>query len=341
MSFSARLANHYALWIGRTCLGIILLNPHLLVAADPLASWNDSPSKNAIIEFVQRVTDPTGDGYVSPENRIVVFDNDGTLWCEQPIYPQLAFAVDRIKALAPEHPQWRATQPFQAVLENDWQTLGVMGEKGLLEIVAASHAGMSVDNFSYTVAHWLETSRHPKLNRPYTELVYQPMLELLDYLRAHQFKTYIVSGGGVEFMRVFSQAVYGIPPEQVIGSSIKTKFEIRGDQSALVRLPELDFVDDKAGKPVAIHKFIGKRPIAAFGNSDGDYEMLRSVSDSPLNSTTPTLCVIVHHTDSVREYAYDRDAKAGRLDRAWNEAAARNWHLIDMRRDWQSVFKKQ
>ena len=247
--------------------------PVATAATDPLPSWTEGASKQAIIDFVQQVTTPDSADFVAPDERIAVFDNDGALWSEKPAYFQLLFAIDRIRQLAPQHPEWKTTQPFKAVLDNDMDALADSGEKGLLQLVMASHAGMTTTEFEQIVGDWLMTARHPRFKRPYTELVYQPMLELLHYLRANGFKTFIVSGGGIEFMRPWTQAVYGIPPEQVIGSSIKVKFELRDGEPVLVRLPEIDFIDDKAGKPVGIHKFIGRRPIAAFGNSDGDLQM--------------------------------------------------------------------
>lgn len=304
------------------------------LSADPLPSWHDTPPKQAILKFVARVTEPGSPDYVAVADRIAVLDNDGTLWCEQPMYVQLAFALDRVKAVAAQHPDWRQKQPFAAVLSGDMKTVAAAGERGLVELVMASHAGMSSDEFTTIVRDWLAEASHPTLHRPYTACVYQPMLELLDYLRLNQFRTYIVSGGGVELMRVFAEAVYGVPPEQVIGSSIRMKYELRDGKSVLVRLPEIDFIDDKAGKPVAIHKFIGRRPIAAFGNSDGDYEMLRYVTDGP----GPRLGVIIHHTDAQREFAYDRDSAIGRLDKALQEAPERGWQVVRIQNDWRTVF---
>ncbi len=302
--------------------------------SDPLPSWNDGPAKARILAFVQAVTEPGGKSYVAPADRIAVFDNDGTLWSEQPAYFQLMFAIDRVKALAPRHPEWKTQQPFKAVLEGDMKALAASGEKGLLQLIMATHAGMTSDEFDATVRQWLATARHPTLKRPYTELVFQPMLELLAYLRAQGFRTYIVSGGGVEFLRVFAQERYGIPPEQVIGSSIKTKYELRDGKPVIVRLAEIDFIDDKAGKPVGIHKFVGKRPIAAFGNSDGDFQMLEWTTSGP----GPSLGVIVHHDDATREFAYDRNSSVGRLARALDEAPARGWTVLSVRSDWKQVY---
>ena len=304
-------------------------------SAGSLPSWHDGAAKAAIVEFVEAVTAEGGADYVPPEERIAVFDNDGTLWVEQPYYTQLAFALDRIKALAPEHPQWREQQPFKAVLESDLEALKAAGIEGMVELVMASHAGMTTDEFATIVSDWIADAEHPKFRRPYTELVYQPMLELLEYLRAHDFKTYIVSGGGIEFMRPWSERVYGVPPEQVIGSSIKTAFELRDGEPVLVREPEIDFIDDKAGKPVGIHKFIGRRPIAAFGNSDGDLQMLQWTTAS----AGRRLGLIVHHDDAEREYAYDRETAIGHLDQALDLAGPSGWLVVSMKRDWNTVFE--
>ncbi|MEZ5827330.1 MAG: HAD family hydrolase [Hyphomicrobiales bacterium] len=302
--------------------------------ADPLPSWNDGPTKGAIVNFVQRVTNDGGDDYVSPEDRIATFDNDGTLWLEQPMYTQLAFAIDRVKALAPEHPEWKDQQPFKAVLDGDMKALAASGEKGLTELVMATHAGMSPEEFQTIVSDWLATAKDARFKRGYTSLVYQPMLELLSYLRDNGFTTYIVSGGGIEFLRNFSEPVYGIPPAQVVGSSIKTKYELVDGKPTLIRLPEIDFVDDKDGKPVGINQHIGQRPIAAFGNSDGDYQML----DWTTAGEGPRLGLIVHHTDAEREYAYDRDSSVGHLDKALDDAPDKGWVVVDMKNDWKTVF---
>ncbi len=298
-----------------------------------LPSWNEGAAKEAIVEFVARVTDPASADYVPEPERIATFDNDGTLWSEKPIYFQLLFAMDRVKELAPEHPEWRDRQPFKGVLEGDLEAVAASGKRGLLEMVLATHGGMSTAEFEEIVESWLATARHPDRDRPYTELVYQPMLELLDYLRAHGFQTFITSGGGIEFMRPWVEEVYGIPPEQVIGSSVKVELQERDGEPILVRLPELDFIDDKEGKPVGIHKFIGRRPIAAFGNSDGDFQMLEWATAGE----GPSLGVLIHHTDAEREWAYDRDSHVGRLDRGLDEAAERGWVVVDMTRDWNIV----
>jgi len=304
------------------------------VASDPLPSWNDGAVKQAIVSFVEATTDAAGPDFVPEPERIAVFDNDGTLWSEQPAYFQLLFAVDRVKSMAPEHPEWKKTQPFQAVLEGDMKTLAAAGEHGLLEIVMATHAGMTTGEFEKIASDWLATARHPTTGRPYTEMVFQPMLELLDYLRGNGFKTFIVSGGGIEFMRPWTEEVYGIPPEQVVGSSIKTAYEVRDGEPVLVRKPELDFIDDKAGKPVGINSHIGRRPIAAFGNSDGDFQMLEWTTAGD----GARLGMLIHHTDAEREWAYDRDSHIGRLDRGLDEAADRGWVVVDMKNDWTVVY---
>ncbi len=307
------------------------------LSRDPLPSWNDSATRQAIIGFVESVTDPSSTGFVPPDQRIAVFDNDGTLWSERPLYFQLLFAIDRVKALAPEHPEWREQQPFKAVLDGDMDALAATGEHGVLELVMATHAGMTTAEFEATTEEWLRTAQHPRFQRPYTDLVFQPMLEVLAYLRANAFKTYIVSGGGIEFMRPWADRVYGIPPEQVVGSSIKVEFEMRDGEPVLVRLPELDFIDDKEGKPIGIHKFIGRRPIVAFGNSDGDLQMLQWTTEGT-DSPGGRLGVIVHHTDAEREWAYDRDSHVGRLDKALDEAADRGWVVVDMAADWRVIY---
>jgi hypothetical protein len=301
--------------------------------ADPLPSWNEGEPRQDIITFVQSVANQNSPDYVSPAARIAVFDNDGTLWSEQPLYIQLAFALDRVKALAPEHPEWRTTQPFQAVLEDDHKALGAAGLKGLLQLVAATHSGMTSDEFDRTARDWFATARHPRFKRPYTDLAYKPMVELLGYLRANGFKTYIVSGGGIEFMRIISEPLYGIPPEQVIGSSGKLKYELRGGAPVIVRLPELDFFDDKEGKPVAIQKFIGQRPIAAFGNSDGDQQMLQWTAAGPGSR----LMLLVDHTDAEREFRY-RVSPMGRLDLVLDEAHRRGWTVVSMKDHWKRIF---
>jgi phosphoglycolate phosphatase-like HAD superfamily hydrolase len=303
-------------------------------AADFLPSWNDGASKARIVDFVQTVTDPTSKQYVPPAERIAVFDNDGTLRTEQPMYFQLALILDRVKALAPQRPEWRTQEPFKSVLAGNMAGVAKAGEHGLLEMMAATHAGMTTDEFRAIVSDWLATARHPRFGRPYTELTYAPMKELLAYLRANGFKTFIVSGGGVAFMRVFSERVYGVPPEQVIGSSIRTKYEVRDGKPVIARLPEIQFIDDKAGKPVGIHRYIGRKPILAFGNSDGDFQMLEYTT----SASSPRLGLIVHHDDVEREYAYDRKSSVGRLERGLDEAARRGWVIVSTKDDWNRVY---
>ncbi len=306
-------------------------------ASHPLPSWNDGASKRAITDFVRKVTTEGSPDYVRPEERVVTFDNDGTLWCEQPLYFQALFAFDRIKALAPQHPEWKTTEPYRSVLADDHKGLAAAGEKGLVEMIGATHSGVTTDEFNAIVKHWIRTARHPKYNRPYNECVYQPMLELLTYLRANGFKTFIVSGGGVEFMRAFAEETYGIPPEQVVGSSGVVKLETRDGVPVLVKQASIEFVDDGPGKPVGIHRFIGRRPIAAFGNSDGDLQMLQWTAAGE----GPRFCLYVHHTDAERETAYDRDSHVGKLDKGLDEAAARGWTIVDMKKDWKQVFPEK
>jgi phosphoglycolate phosphatase-like HAD superfamily hydrolase len=312
----------------------LLLPAQLMFAQDRLPSWNDGPAKKAIITFVESVTKKNAPSFVPPEERIATFDNDGTLWAEQPLYFQFLFAIDRVKALAPQHPEWKDKEPYASLLKGDIQGAFAGGDHALLEIMAATHSGMTTEEFEKIVKDWLATARHPKFKRPYTDLAYQPMLELLAYLRANEFKTFIVSGGGAEFMRVFAERVYGIPPEQVIGSTGKQKFELRDGKPVLVKLPTVDFVDDKDGKPIAIQKFIGRRSIAAFGNSDGDLQMLQWTCDGP----SPHFCLYVHHDDAEREWAYDRQSSIGRLDKGLDEAKARAWTIVSMKEEWKRVF---
>ncbi|WP_456683184.1 HAD family hydrolase [Bradyrhizobium sp. USDA 3311] len=303
--------------------------------AGPLPSWKEGPTKASIVDFVARVTENGGPYFVPPDQRIATFDNDGTLWIEQPMYVQLAFALDRVKVLAPMHPEWKDKQPFAAVLNGDLKALAAFGEKGVAELLAVTHAGMTTAEFEKIVTDWLATARDGRFKRPYTELVYQPMLELLAYLRTNGFKTFIVSGGGVEFMRPWTEAIYGVPPEQVVGSSIKTRYEMRDSTPVLFRLPDIDFIDDKAGKPIGINSHIGRRPIAAFGNSDGDLEMLQWAT---LGTSGARFGLIVHHTDAEREYAYDRQSHFGKLDVALDAAALNRWTVVDMKNDWKSIF---
>ena len=306
----------------------------LAVADEPLPSWNQGQARRAIINFVQEVTTAGSANFVPPAERIAVFDNDGTLWIEKPMYVQLAFALDRVKALAPQHPEWKDKQPFKAALEGDLKAVAAGGEHALLELIMATHAGMTTDTFAKVVTDWLAGAKHPRFNRPYTDLVYQPMLELLAHLRANGFKTFIVSGGGIEFMRLWTEKVYGIPPEQVVGSSIKTKYEVRHGKPVLVRLPEINFIDDKAGKPVGINQHIGRRPIASFGNSDGDLQMIQWTTAG----SGARFGLIVHHTDAEREYAYDRQSAVGRLDKALEAASKHGWTVVDMKQDWKRIF---
>lgn len=335
MTIAARLLDRRAVLGALAALTSVGLGRAAAAQPDSLPSWNEGATKAAIVDFVERVTLRDSPDHVPPAERIATFDNDGTLWAEQPIYFQFAFALDRVKALAAQHPEWRDTQPFKAVIENDQEALAASGEKGLVEIITVSHTGMTTDAFARAVSDWLASARHPRFGQPYDRLVYQPQLELLAYLRANGFKTFIVSGGGVEFMRVFAERTYGIPPEQVIGSSGVVRFQMRPDgRPELVKEPEVEFVDDGPGKPVGINRFIGRRPILAFGNSDGDQQMLQWTAAGG----APRLAAILHHTDAEREWAYDRDSRIGRLDKALDEANAKGWTVVDMKRDWMKVF---
>ena len=305
----------------------------IVQAADPLPSWNDGAAKESILRFVADVTKEGSSGFVPPAERIAVFDNDGTLWAEQPMYVQGFFVLDRVKALAPQHPEWSTQEPFASVLKGDVQGFLAGGERAIGELVMATHAGNTTEEFEKIVNDWILTAKHPKTQWLFTEMVYQPMLELLAYLRANGFKTFIVSGGGIEFIRPWSERVYGVPPEQVIGSSIKTKFEPGDGQPRLIRLPDINFIDDGAGKPVGIQMHIGRRPIAAFGNSDGDLQMLQWTAGGG-----PHFCLYVHHTDAEREWAYDRASSVGRLDSGLDEAKVNGWTVVDMKTDWKRVF---
>ncbi|MEN7973532.1 MAG: HAD family hydrolase [Verrucomicrobiota bacterium] len=329
-------------WIARIVLVVLLLigatacqTVKAPAGEASLDLWNEGVSKAAIVEFVEAVTTPGSADYVAPAERIAVFDNDGTLWCEQPLYVQALFIFDRIRQLAPQHPEWQEEEPFASVLKGDLQTALAGGEHALIQMAMATHAGMTTSEFGQIVSEWIATARHPQTGKRYTEMVYQPMLELLDYLRANDFKVFIVSGGGIEFMRPWAEHVYGIPPEQVIGSSIKTAYEIRGGKPVLKRLPELDFIDDKEGKPVGINQHIGRRPIAAFGNSDGDFQMLEWTTAG----TGKRLAVYVHHDDAEREYAYDRKSHVGKFDRGLTEAPGRGWVVVSMKNDWKMIFE--
>jgi phosphoglycolate phosphatase-like HAD superfamily hydrolase len=311
-------------------------DPSTPLGTGPLPSWNDTAPKQAIVAFVQKVAMEGSSDFVPQPERVAVFDNDGTLWSEQPMYFQVFFIFDRIKALARQHPEWKKKEPFASVLKGDVKSALAGGEHALIEIAMATHAGVTTEEFEKIVTDWITTARHPKTKRLYTEMVFQPMLELLAYLRANGFKTWIVSGGGIEFMRPWVEKVYGIPPEQVIGSSIKTKFEMRGGKPLLVRLPKIDFIDDKDGKPVGINSHIGRRPIAAFGNSDGDLQMLQWTAAG----SGARFCLYVHHTDAEREWAYDRKSSIGKLDKGLDEAKAKGWTIVDMKDDWREIYPK-
>ncbi|MBT8051429.1 MAG: haloacid dehalogenase-like hydrolase [Gammaproteobacteria bacterium] len=318
-------------------VSLMMLTTLAHAQSDPLPSWNDTASKKAIVEFVELVTTPGSPSFVAPAERIATFDNDGTLWAEQPMYFQAIFIFDRIEELAPHHPEWKEKEPFASALRGDRKAALSGGVKAILEMAMATHAGMSTEAFGQTVMEWLNSAKHPTTGRRYTEMVYQPMLELLDYLRANGFKTYIVSGGGIEFMRPWAEHVYGVPPEQVVGSSIKSTYEVRDGQPMLMRLPEMNFIDDKEGKPVGINQHIGRRPIMAVGNSDGDFQMLEWTTAGD----GPRFGLLVHHTDNEREWAYDRESHIGRLDRGLDEGPKRGWTIVDMARDWGTVFPPQ
>lgn len=304
---------------------------------DPLPSWNDGTAKQAILDYVETVTNTEGSNFIPVADRIATFDNDGTLWSEQPVYFQLFFAMDRIKSMAPDHPEWKDTQPYKAVLENDMNALMQYGMKGIVEIVMASHVGITTDEFDSIVKDWVKVAKHPTKNVGYNEMVYQPMLELLTYLRANDFKTYIVSGGGVDFMRAFVTEVYGIPHEQIIGSRVKTEYDYNNGNPVIKRLPELDFIDDKEGKPLNIQKIIGKKPVFAAGNSDGDLQMLQWTD----SNTYLSFQLYVHHTDADREWAYDRESHIGQFNKGWDEATEKGWTIVDMKNDWKVIYPFQ
>jgi phosphoserine phosphatase len=306
-------------------------------SGDPLPSWSDGATKQSILDFVTAVTEEGSSDFVPPAERVATFDNDGTLWVEHPMYTQLVFALDRVKALAPQHPEWKDAPPYKAALEGDMKTLAASGERGLVALIMATHAGMSTSEFETIVLEWIASARDPRWKRPYTELVYLPMVELLRFLRANGFKTFIVSGGGIEFMRPWTERIYGVQPDHVVGSSIKAKFEMRDGKPELLRLPEVDFIDDGPGKPVGINQHIGRRPVAAFGNSDGDLEMLQWAT----MAKGRRLGLIVHHTDGEREYAYDRDTHFGRLDKALGVAPSNGWSVVSIKDDWKRVFSFQ
>ncbi|MDH1010093.1 haloacid dehalogenase-like hydrolase [Pseudomonas nicosulfuronedens] len=320
--------------IARWMLLLLLGVSFVARAADELPSWNDGPSRQAIVDFVGAVTQEGGKDFVPPAERIAVFDNDGTLWSEQPMYFQVLFALDEVRRQAPQHPAWKEKQPFKAVLEGDHKALADSGMQGILAIVAATHSGVSTDEFIANARRWLASARHPRSHKPYTEMVFQPMLELLGYLRANGFKTYIVSGGEVAFMRAFAEEVYGIPPEQVIGTTLGSRFEDRNGQLSILRLPKLVHNDDGPGKPESIDSIIGRRPILAFGNSDGDLQMLQWTAAGK----GPHFAGLVHHTDGKREWAYDRQSKVGRLDKALDMAKSKDWVVVDMATEWKRIY---
>ena len=313
---------------------VALLLASNLFAADPLPSWNDGAAKRSITAFVEKVTTEGSPDFVPVAERIATFDNDGTLWCEKPLPVQLFFTLDRVKALAPQHPEWKDKEPFASLLKGDLKTAAAGGERAIMELMMATHTGMTTAEFEQIVKDWTATAKHPTTGQRFTEMTYQPMREVLDYLHAHGFKNFIVSGGGIEFMRPWAEAAYGIPPEQVIGSSVKTKFELRDGQPVIVRLPELNFIDDKGGKPVGINQHIGRRPIAAFGNSDGDLQMLQYVGAG----SGTRFCLYVHHDDAGREFAYDRADHLAKLDEGLDESAAKGWTVASMKNDWKTVF---
>lgn len=317
-----------------TWLCLLVPSVHAATAVDPLPSWNEGATKQAIVDFVDRTTREHGPDYVPPAERIATFDNDGTLWAEQPLYFQGFFVLDQVRALAPSHPEWKTTEPYRSALAGDAKGVAASGDKGLVELMTATHTGMTTDEFSRTVSDWIASARHPVTHRPYTGMVYQPMLELLAYLRANGFKTYIVSGGGQEFMRPWTEKTYGIPPEQVIGSNGDLEYHVTADGPALIKLPRVSLVDDGAGKPVGIQRFIGRRPLLAFGNSDGDQQMLEWTA----HGGGPRLAALVHHTDGKREWAYDRQSKVGRLDKALDQAGRDGWLVVDMARDWKRIY---
>lgn len=317
---------------------LLLLNAVITTAAsaatDPLPSWNDTATKQQMMQFVEQTTDSSSAQFVPASERIATFDNDGTLWAEQPAYFQLFYAIDRVKALADKHPEWKTEEPFASILKGDMEGVKKSGMEGLMKLVMVTHANMTTEQFSQSVEQWMQTAKHPVTNKPFTDMVYQPMLELLNYLRSNGYKTYIVSGGGVEFMRSWAPQVYGIPPEQILGSSIKTEYKLIDGKPAITRLPEIDFIDDKEGKPVNIQKIIGRRPVIAFGNSDGDLAMLQWTKAG----SGPRMSLLLHHTDAEREWAYDKESSIGHLDKALSVAEKEQWIVVDMKRDWKQVF---
>ncbi len=309
-----------------------------VTAVDPLPSWNDTPTKAKIVDFVTRTTDPNDPAYVEPEARVATFDNDGTLWVEQPMYAEMAFALDRVRSLAQVHPEWKTEEPFRSVLAGDEDAFIEAGSRALIEVLMASHTGMSATLFDTIATEWIRDARHPDLEEAYTALAYQPQIELLRYLEANGFTTFIVSGGSAEFIRTFSKPTYGIPRNRVIGSSIETRYEVQGGKPSLLRLPKIDFVDDKAGKPVGINKHIGYRPILAFGNSDGDLQMLQYAT---MGATGLRLGLLLHHDDAEREYSYDRESKVGHLDQGLQDAPGQGWVVVSMKNDWKTIFLEE
>jgi hypothetical protein len=322
-------------------VAVVLATSRRAAADNPLPSWNDGQAKTSIISFVEKVTKEGSKDYVKPDDRLATFDNDGTLWCEKPMYFQMVFAFDRIKETAKDHPECKKLEPYKAVLNGNMEQFGATGQKGLLDIIEATHAGMTVEKFHQTVRDWMQTARHPRFHRPYDQLTYLPMHELLVYLRSKQFETFIVSGGGVEFMRPWIPKVYGIPTQQIVGSSGVVKYEVHDGTPELFKESKVNFIDDGPGKPVGINQFIGRRPVMAFGNSDGDREMLEWTTEGEPDRHLPGFALIVHHTDAVREYAYDRDSKVGHLDKAWDEGLEKGWTIVDMKNDWKVIFSPE
>jgi phosphoglycolate phosphatase-like HAD superfamily hydrolase len=334
MCRAARPKNKRVRWASLCMLSVLAWANACVAAQDPLPSWNDGATKQRIEGFVSKVTTPGSPAFVEPSKRIAVFDNDGTLWSEQPAYFELFFALDQIKAMSPQHPEWKTTEPFKSALSGDMKGLAASGEKGVLELVAATHSGMTTEQFAQNVNQWVSTARHPKTHRVFTEMVYQPMLELLHYLSESGFKTYIVSGGGQDFMRAWVPAVYGIPPEQIVGSQGELKYEMQNGSPVLVKLPKVSLVDDGPGKPVGIQRALGVKPILAFGNSDGDQQMLEWTT----SGDGARFAGLVHHTDAAREYAYDRQSTVGKLDAALDEATTKGWTVVDMKKDWKVIY---
>lgn len=334
MNYRRTLFGFWTIWTVVALASCTSATDPTVQSYDPLPSWKEGNSKRSIIAFVTETTDSLNPAFIEVDDRIAVFDNDGTLWSEKPVYFQLFFAMDRVRQLAPEHPEWKDQQPYKAVLENDMETLASYGEHGILEIVMATHAGMTTEEFENTVKQWIQTARHPRFDRPFTDLVFQPMLELVDYLRQHHYKVFIVSGGGIDFMRPWVEEVYGIPREQVVGSILGAEYRIRDGVPVIERKPSIDFIDDKAGKPVGIHRFIGRKPVLAAGNSDGDLAMLQWTA----SGEGSRFMLFVHHTDGEREWAYDRASSVGRFDKGLDEAKEKGWTVVDMKNDWKLIY---